>query len=152
MRYYGQGHEVVVSLPNRPLTAEDTRLLQEKFDQTYERIYRRIIPTAEVEILTFGLRTEAVQPCGEPPRALLGPGVRSERPASIGERVLFDGDKEVGVTVPVYDRSTLAPGDRVDGPALIQEPQTTTLVTASFVADIAANHYIVMTRRTGDAT
>ncbi|MGI9449657.1 MAG: hydantoinase/oxoprolinase family protein [Geminicoccaceae bacterium] len=155
MRYYGQGHEVVVTLPNRPLEAADTTLLQDKFDQTYERIYRRIIPSAEVEILTFGLRTEAVQPelggGGEPPRALLGSGTRFGQPEPAGERMLFDGDRGEFVKVSVYRRAGLAPGDRLQGPALIQEEQTTTLVTASFVASIAQNDYIVLEKRTGDA-
>jgi len=156
MRYYGQGHEVVVTLPNRPLKAADATLLQQEFDRTYERIYRRIIPGAEVEILTFGLRTEAVQPGldgdGEPPRALPEDRTKSAQPEPAGEGMLFDGEKGEFVNVPVYRRAALTPGDRLQGPALIQEEQTTTLVTGSFVAKVAANGYIVLDRRAGDAS
>jgi N-methylhydantoinase A len=154
MRYYGQGHEVVVTLPNRPLTVADAALLQEEFDRTYQRIYRRIIPNAEVEILTFGLRGEAPRPLpegGGPPQALLRPGARSTPLAPLGARLVLAEDSEAAAPVLVYARADLAPGDRIDGPALIQEAQTTTLVTTAFVVDIAANGYIVMTRRTGDA-
>jgi N-methylhydantoinase A/oxoprolinase/acetone carboxylase beta subunit len=54
------------------------------------------------------------------------------------------------LSVPVYDRADLAPGDRVQGPALIQESQTTTLVSGAFTAEIASNGYIVMERKEGD--
>lgn len=148
MRYYGQGHEVVVTLPNRPLDAADTSLLQEKFDQTYRGIYRRIIPTAEVEVLSWGL---TLSTGSEPLQALVETEARSERPRQVGERSLFDHDKEAFVTVPVFARADLAPGDYMEGPALIQEEQTTTLVSKTFIAHIAANGYIVLERREGEA-
>ena len=157
MRYYGQGHEVVVTVPNRALDDADANLLQERFDQTYQRIYRRIIPNAEVEVLSWGLTlstgAEAALPLQEdvePPRASLGGEGRSDRPRQLGERPLFDHDEEVFMNVPVYARVDLVPGDRIDGPALIQEEQTTTLVTAAFSAHIAANGYIVMEKQSGE--
>jgi N-methylhydantoinase A len=46
---------------------------------------------------------------------------------------------------PVYLRRDLRPGQRVVGPALIAEEQTTTVVTAHYCAMIDARGYIVMT-------
>ncbi len=144
MRYYGQGHEVVVTVPNRPLGADDAELLQEKFDQTYERIYRRIIPSAEVEVLSWGLTLSAEV---ETPAPLPAMETRLEQPGRCGERMLFDPDREELVKVPVYERVSLVPGDNVGGPALIQEAQTTTLVTAPFAARVAANGYLILEKR-----
>jgi N-methylhydantoinase A len=48
--------------------------------------------------------------------------------------------------MPVYERCRLAPGMRIDGPAVIVEDETTTLVPASFGAEINASGYIVMER------
>ena len=45
------------------------------------------------------------------------------------------------------DCSTLAPGDRLRGPALIAEPQTTTLVSADFVCAVDALHNLVLIRQ-----
>ncbi len=146
MRYYGQGHEVVVTVPNRPLDAPDIALLQEKFDQTYERIYRRIIPSADVEILSWGLTLSAEV---TPPSPSPVVESRSENPNRCGDRMLFDPETEGRMTVPVYSRDSLVPGDHVEGPALIQEMQTTTLVTASFAAKVAASGYLILEKRKG---
>ena len=145
MRYYGQGHEVVVTLPNRPLAVEDAALLQERFDRTYERIYRRIIPNAEVEILTFGLTlaAPAAESIGALPDSTVAEASGVE-PRST--RSLFDGDRDEANEVPIYWRGDLKPGARIEGPALIQEEQTTTLVTGSFVASVTGDGSIVMER------
>ena len=147
MRYYGQGHEVVVTLPNRKLEPDDIALLQTSFDQTYERIYRRTIPNAEVEVLTFGLTlstgAEAAQPLHEA-------GAGSDVPSPLGQRKLFDQEQESLVNVSVYARPDLAAGSCVQGPALIQEAQTTTLVTEAFDASVLANGYLVLEKRNGD--
>jgi N-methylhydantoinase A len=146
MRYFGQGHEVVVTLPNRPLAAEDAALLQERFDRTYERIYRRILPNAEVEILTLGL-TLAAPAEGISPTEFAANS--KESPEKRAERVLFDGDSGETVAVPVFHRSDLRPGVRIEGPALIQEDQTTTLVTSTFAAMMAPDGSIILESRKG---
>lgn len=141
MRYYGQGHEVLVTLPNRALTSEDAALLQDRFDQTYERIYRRILPNAEVEILTLGLTLLA--PAFEPKTPPEHPS--SERVANRPlHRALFDSDLGEIVDVPVHDRADLSPGMRLKGPVLIKEAQTTTLVTSAFEASLAQDGSIIL--------
>ena len=144
MRYYGQGHEVVVTLPNRPLRAEDAAFLQARFDETYRQIYHRIIPNAEVEILTLGL---TLATGGGTAMATTSTPAGNAHCEPTGVRTLFDGDTGDVTEIPTYWRPDLRPGDRVEGPALIQEEQTTTLVTGSFVALVAANGYIVMNAR-----
>ena len=47
----------------------------------------------------------------------------------------------------LYIRTLLAPGSMLDGPALIVEDETTTLVTGNFTAAIDAFGSIVMTRK-----
>ena len=148
MRYYGQGHEVVITLPNRTLAAEDAALLQERFDDTYRRVYRRIIPNAEVEILTFGLTLAT----DSGPAAAVAPtsdaAARSPQPR--GAQRMFDGDSDEILEVPTYWRGDLSPGSQVEGPALIQEEQTTTLVTADFTAHLAADGAIILEKRSGE--
>jgi len=48
----------------------------------------------------------------------------------------------------VIDRASLASGDQVTGPALITEPQTTTLVSRDFTAQVDAGGNLVLTRNT----
>ena len=146
MRYYGQGHEVVVTLPNRPLAVEDAALLQERFDRTYERIYRRTLPNAEVEILTLGLTLAAPAEDSSPTECAENSKTSPEKRA---ERVVFDGDSGEAATVPVFHRSDLRPDVRIEGPALIQEDQTTTLVTSTFAAMMAPDGSIILESRKG---
>jgi N-methylhydantoinase A len=50
------------------------------------------------------------------------------------------------VNAAIYDRGALHPGDTLAGPALIVEPQTTTLVSAGFIAAVDAGRNLVLTR------
>ena len=143
MRYVGQGHEIFVTFPVRPLGPEDTRVVQRAFDAEYARLYRRVIPEAEVEVLTWALTlsTEADRPVPVEDVA--------QRPAPAPLDHLPVPDLETGQEhdVPLYWRADLAPGTRFDGPAIVAEDETSTFVTRRFAARVAANRYLVVERR-----
>ena len=44
MRYLGQGHEIAVTLPPRALGADDTGLIRDAFERTYQAVYGRVSP------------------------------------------------------------------------------------------------------------
>jgi len=67
-------------------------------------------------------------------------------PEPEGSQVFFDPSLGRRVDTPVYMRSHLRPGDRLPGPVLITEDQTTTVVSSSYVAEIDNRGHIVMTR------
>ncbi len=143
MRYVGQGHEIFVAFPGRALGPDDRGVVQRAFDAEYARLYRRTIPEAEVEVLTWALTlsTAADRPV---PVADVAP-----RPAPAPLDHLPVPDLETGEEheVPLYRRSDLAPGARFDGPAIIAEDETSTFVTRRFAARVAANRYLVVERR-----
>ena len=66
MRYVGQGHEITVPLPVRDLTADDATALREKFEQEYSVLFRRPIPGAAIEALSWSVlvSTQAHRPAG----------------------------------------------------------------------------------------
>ncbi len=145
MRYIGQGHEIVVDVPARTLTDADGAVLKEAFDSAYEELFGRVIPSMEVEILTWALSIATVQPN---PAALVEVATKAAAAAS-GERKLFDADQTDFVTAPVYQRADLSPGMRLPGPALIVEAQTTTAVTTPFEARInGAGHIEIQRKKT----
>ncbi|MGI9507841.1 MAG: hydantoinase/oxoprolinase family protein [Geminicoccaceae bacterium] len=152
MRYYGQGHEVVVTLPNRALAADDVALLEERFDRTYEKIYRRIIPNAEIEILTFGLTLATGSAAVASATSMTGAPAAAVSPEPRGRQTVFDGDRGEMVDVPTFWRDDLAPGCRIAGPALIQEEQTTTMVTGRFTATLAADGAIILQTGSGETS
>ena len=73
MRYVGQGHEIVVALPVRPLAADDRETLAEAFDAEYARLYGRTIPGQEREVLSWTLTVTARKPSLPPTSRPLPP-------------------------------------------------------------------------------
>ncbi len=145
MRYVGQGHEILVSLPVRDLADADAEVLHAAFEQAYVALFSRTIPHAQVEILTWTLTVTT-----EPERPVAKGRRRArETPApAAGRRRLFDPAAGAHVDVPVYWRPDLRPGARLAGPAVIAEDETTTVVTAAFDAYINGQACVVLERRT----
>ncbi|MCH7794821.1 MAG: hydantoinase/oxoprolinase family protein [Proteobacteria bacterium] len=143
MRYIGQGHEITVDLPVRPLEPDDAVTLQAGFDAAYSALFGRTIPGLDVEVLSWTLTVKSAVPDPEPvPEAAAKPA-----PAPRGRREVFDSATEKTIEAPVYARSDLEPGVTVQGPALIVEDQTTTVVSSAFEASVNALGYLVLERR-----
>jgi N-methylhydantoinase A len=143
MRYVGQGHEITVPLPVRDLAADDAKTLRAEFEREYSVLFRRPIPGAAIEVLSWSV---LISTQAERPIAL--PAVPERRaPSPDGSRSFFDGRAGAHVDVPLYRRERIEAGARVPGPAIIAEDETSTFITASFDARIDAAGCIVMERR-----
>ena len=143
MRYVGQGHEIFVPFPVRALGAEDREVVQQAFDEEYSRLYRRVIPEAEVEVLTWAL---TVSTAAERPGRV---GEAALRPAPAPADRLRMPDLESGEAqeVPLFWRPDLEPGMALEGPAVVAEDETSTFVPRRFGARVAANRYLVIEHR-----
>ena len=144
MRYRGQGHEIAVPLPTRTYNAADAATLRAAFEDAYRRLYSRIIPGVEVEILSWVLLLSAPPPV-EPAAAL--PSATAHTPEPARHRPVFDAELGEFISVAIHDRSSLRPGAQIPGPAVIVEDETSTVVTGLFDAEIDAFGYIELTRR-----
>ena len=146
MRYVGQGHEIFVAFPARALGPGDHEVVQRAFDQEYSRLYRRVIPEAEVEVLTWALTITTVAEQPEPV------GEVEPRPAPAPLDYLPVPDLETGEEhqVPLFWRPDLEPGATFEGPAIIVEDETSTFVTRRFAVRVAANRYLVIERLSGE--
>ena len=142
MRYMGQGHEIVIPLPNRDMTASDSVTLKETYDREYERLYGRTIPDADIEILTWamtiGTEVGAVETLPRADAQVVA--------SAFGERRVFDATRETFETVPLYRRKSLEPGMKISGPAILTEDETSTFVSGRFDASINHAGYIVLQR------
>jgi N-methylhydantoinase A len=138
MRYVGQGHEIAVPLPVRPFAASDVAHLRSLFDDHYRRVYSRVIPGGDIEILTWSL-TVSTNPDQPSPATT---SLERKAPAPVGQRRVFDPSGQAWIELPVYDRKHLAPGCVISGPAIIVEAETSTFVTKHFEARIDALGYI----------
>ncbi|HZB92711.1 MAG TPA: hydantoinase/oxoprolinase family protein, partial [Stellaceae bacterium] len=143
MRYRGQGHEVTVVIPAGDFTRASRGELVRLFEAQYEQQFGRRIPGLEVEALSWALRLATP----EPPVPSCPPAPPDRVAVPMGKAEIADPVSGAFIGVPLYARADLAPGDVVDGPALIIEDETTTLVAAAFTARINGLGYIVLTRR-----
>jgi N-methylhydantoinase A len=143
MRYRGQGHEISVTLPLRDFIAKDTAKIIELFEQAYRRLYSRPIPGVEIEILSWVLSLSA------PSHGELA-AVASEKasePKPRAKRQVFDPASGAFIDTPIYSRAELASGARIQGPAIVAEDDTSTVVSSAFEAKIDRFGYIEITRR-----
>jgi N-methylhydantoinase A len=144
MRYVGQGHEIVVPLPVRRFEPGDIEDMRRWFEAAYIALFGRVIPGLDLEAVSWTLRASAAGPA-EPDAPHDAPPDCA--PPASGERALFDAASGAFVTVPVYQRGALRPGARLEGPAVIAEDATTTIVTPAFTAAIEADGAIRLTRK-----
>jgi N-methylhydantoinase A len=147
MRYFGQGHEIAVDAPARPLTTADRALLQATFEREYSRLYSRVVPGVDIELLTWTVLVSSAP--DEVAR-------RSDDAAPYGaeadgRRQVFDAESGEFVTVPVYKRDRLKPGARFAGPAVVTEAGTTTIVSPAFDVRVDDYGYLHCERRPGGA-
>ena len=122
MRYLGQGHEVRVLLPPDELGETDT--LVERFEREYEQLYGRRGPDVPVEAVNWRVVSSGPRPELELAAVALE---ESSRPPRAARRAYFP---TLGgyVETPVYDRYALRPGTRFDGPAIVEERESTLVV------------------------
>jgi len=137
MRYRGQGHEIAVPLPASGL---DPAALRAAFDQTYGRLFGRIIPKLEVEAVTWTLSLS--QPSEQAAQQAAPPAADPPEPGDHW-RIVDSGSGET-VDALVFERSRLAPGMQLSGPLAIVEAGTTTIIPSDFTARIAADGEIVI--------
>jgi N-methylhydantoinase A len=144
MRYRGQGHEIAVPLPTRFYRNEDAALLRDAFEEAYRRLYSRVIPGVEVEILSWVMLLSAPRPA-EGETVLPTPDPYTAQPARA--RPVFDPETGEFIEVAIHKRGDLRPGALIPGPAVIVEDETSTVVSQLFDARVNAFGYIELTRR-----
>ena len=144
MRYRGQGHEIAVPLAAKPYRKEDAGEIVAAFEDAYRRLYSRIIPGVEVEVLSWVVLVSGPAPLEEaaPPKAPEGFAAAPAR-----KRPLFDPETGEFSEVAIYERNSLVAGARMAGPAVIVEDETSTVIGRNFDARIDAYGYIELRRR-----
>jgi N-methylhydantoinase A len=134
MRYAGQNYELPVALPAGPITAVTLDVLAEQFAAAHQRMYGFVAEGEPVQLVTF--RVEAV---GLVRKAAFQPHPEHGADASAaiaGKREMWLPEAGGFVTCPVYDRDKLEAGNRIAGPAIIEQMDATTVVLPGMVARV----------------
>jgi len=127
MRYVGQEHSVTVEIAAAMLAANDRAGLKQRFDAVHQLRYGTSAPEEKVEIVT--LRATVIGVMEKPPIEELPSGEASPPSASRrGRRAVYFGEYGRSVEVDVFDRERLLAGNRITGPALVEEHASTTVV------------------------
>ncbi len=147
MRYSGQGHEIRVPLTSRNYLKGDELVLQSEFEERYKELYRRIIPGAPVEVMSWVLTISTEV-------ASFGSSVIAKEyllAESVGMRDVVDPVSGSFEKIPIYQRHQLHDGSKVKGPAIIVESETSTMVGANFDARIDNLGNIDMNRKPSES-
>ena len=146
MRYAGQGWEIPVPIADRIYGPADAAELGERFRTQYARFFGRAIDGQsglDIEIVSWSVKVEDIRPRPEA-RPLLSTGT-PVTPAQF--RQVFDPASGRHLASAVFERERLAAGDRVVGPAVIVERETSTIITSSFDAVIQQDGAILIVAR-----
>jgi N-methylhydantoinase A len=148
MRYVGQGHEIPVPLPARPLRAEDVQEIRASYDTEYTKFYDRPVPGSDVEIMSYAVVVATVP--DEVPATSVAGDDAVFAPDAAPMRTQLVRDTLTGEVSPwsVYDRPSLPPGIQIAGPAIIAEDETSTLVGQGWRATVNGLGYIELTQET----
>jgi N-methylhydantoinase A len=142
MRYLGQGHEIPVPVPARTLEPADGAGLRAAYEAAYKAKYGRLVDGVDIEVVSWIVTVSAAIAAPVAVNAGAGGGATAS-----GSRTLFDAETGESAEVAVYERDGLGAGAAFDGPAVIAERQTTTVVPAHFAARIDAAGNIVLDRK-----
>jgi N-methylhydantoinase A len=125
MRYVGQEHAVTVDLPLKVFAKQDRKAIKQHFDDMHLQRYGTSAPAEPAEIVS--LRATISGEMRKPRHDKVPKGTATPpRAAFTGKRKAYFGNKFV--QTPTYSRAVLTAGNRIAGPALIEEHASTTVL------------------------
>jgi len=127
MRFVGQGSEVNIPAPPGDFRGHNREQIRQLFDDVYEKLYGRTYPDSEVEFINFKIRASL------PERLLQLPRLEKKKDQTIdaaikGTRPAYSNIAKDFIPYTVYDRYKLFPGAGFNGPAIIEERESTLIV------------------------
>ena len=135
MRYVGQEHAVTVDLPIEVFAQKDRAAIKRHFDEMHEQRYGTSAPSERAEIVS--LRTTVTGVMRKPPQEKIAAGEAApSAEAHTGTRPVHFG--EGFVETPTFARAHLLAGNRIAGPALIEEHASTTVLLPGSTAEVDA--------------
>lgn len=143
LRYAGQGYELTVPCPAAPLKQEDLVLMRQRFDSQHEQASGHKAETEPVELVSLRLISYGIVP-----QAKLAPAKASGKKiedAKTGERKIYFGKEHRELLCDIYSRDRLEPGQRISGPAIIEQLDTTTVIQPEHQATVDEYRNLILT-------
>ncbi len=129
MRYLGQGYDVNAAEPTR-----------EAFERTYLKLYGRAYPQLPLEIMNFRLSASARRRVSE----IVERATTAVGDGKVGTRKAYCPRKRAFLDFAVHRRASIAKGVMVEGPAIVEENESTTVVPSDAKARIDAHGSLIV--------
>jgi len=143
MRYWGQGFELLI--PIGKLEGDSAfSTLKERFNEFHERRYGYSMPEEDIEIVN--LRVEAIGIVEKPVLQKIRTNYRTIDSALIEYRNVYFGTIDDFTKTPVYDRKKIPVGAEIQGPAIIEQYDSTTVVNPGWVCKIDSYGNLILRR------
>lgn len=134
MRYVGQSYELSLALPNHVLTPDDIAALLAQFHRAHERAYGFSAAHEPTEFVN--LRLTAIGKIAKPELHALKNLNPDTSPARQSSRPVYFAERDGFIDCPTYDRYQLGAGAQIQGPAIVQEFDSTTVIHPDYLANV----------------
>jgi N-methylhydantoinase A len=142
MRYAGQNYELAVPVPEGAISRATLDRLADGFAEVHQRMYGFVAEGEPVQLVTFRVEaTGLVRKAVFEPRAMGGADAAG---AVIGRRDVWLAEAGGSTSCLVYDRERLHAGNRIAGPAVIEQMDATTVVPLGMVARVEAHLNLIL--------
>jgi N-methylhydantoinase A len=142
IRYVGQASELVVPLPDGPYGAAAQGVLNQAFEQAYTAAFTRTPPTRQVEIINVRVSAHVdITGSGLPVPAAAPPTATAIK----GSRAVYFPELGDFRSTTVFDRYGLVAGQAFEGPAIIEERESTLVVGPGGRFEVLTSGNIIVT-------
>jgi N-methylhydantoinase A len=133
VRFKHQSHELSVPIPDGPISAATVAAAEEGFRALYNELYG-VLPNDPCQFVNFRVRATGI--VSKPELSRAAPGDGNSRRALKGKRKAYFAEADGFTETCVYDRSRLRPGDLVTGPAIVEEPDSTSVCPPGYAVRV----------------
>ena len=147
MRYKGQAFEIEVEVPGGEIDQIALEKIVEKFHLHHQRLHGFFMKDGATEVVN--LRVLALGLIEAPKISELRETAADKRSlgdAQKGVRKVFFDEAGGFVECPIYERDRILPGILIQGPAVLEEPFSTTIVLPGQVAEVDRLQNIIIQR------
>ncbi len=120
-----------------------SQTIRDIFEAEYRRLFERHIPNAAIEIMSWSVAVSTARSR----RPAISEVAMGEVAVPSGRRAVLDGRLGALVEAALYERAALSPGHRIEGPAIVVEDGTSTLIASSFDAHVDSAGALVLTMK-----
>jgi N-methylhydantoinase A len=134
MRYVGQGYELSVPISDGRIDGHALATLRGAFDRVYAHRYGYSDAQAAVELVTVAVTVTGAGPDVRLPEQ--PPDIRDATAARKPDRAVYFPETRGHVRCAIYDRARLPVGARIEGPAVVEEPESTSVLPPGTTTEV----------------